>query len=193
MMKPPETKRSPKLDRTVIDSKPNPFDDGESTQVERIKLEPGLKIEQYELIRELGRGGMGQVFLARDTRLGRRVAMKFMTSSSKRFTERWLAEAHATARCNHENIVSIYDPDDYLGMPYMVLEYIEGTTLAKLMGDRRMPANRTIELIVPVVRALVRAHETNIIHRDLKPENIVVTKAGTVKVLDFGVAKFHSE
>jgi len=183
------SKRPAKLDRTVIDSGTNQFEEHESTQAEPIRLEPGLKIEQYELIRELGRGGMGQVFLARDTRLGRRVAMKFMTSSSPRFAQRWLAEAHATARCNHENIVSIYDADDHLGIPYMVLEYIEGTTLAKLMGDKRLPTNRTIELIVPVVRALVRAHETKIIHRDLKPENIVVTKSGTVKVLDFGVAK----
>jgi serine/threonine protein kinase len=187
------SKRAAKLDRTVIDSGVNPFEEGESTQVEQIKLQAGLKIRQYELIRELGRGGMGQVFLARDTRLGRRVAMKFMTSSSPRFAQRWLAEARATARFSHENIVAIYDTDEHIGMPYMVLEYIEGTTLAKLMGDRRMPPNRAIELMVPVVRALVAAHDANIIHRDLKPDNIVVTKSGTVKVLDFGVAKLFSD
>jgi len=184
-------RRSAKLDRTVIDGGAHAFGD-DVLHGEPVKLEPGAKIQQYELIRELGRGGMGQVFLARDTRLGRRVAMKFMTSSSQRFTKRWLAEARATARFSHENIVAIYATDDHLGLPYMVLEYIEGTTLKYVMSDRRLPANRTIELIVPVVRALVAAHDAGIVHRDLKPENIVVTKAGTVKVLDFGVAKLAS-
>jgi serine/threonine protein kinase len=185
-------KRSPKLDRTVIDSV-NPFEDAESTQVEKVKLEPGVRIEHYELIRELGRGGMGQVFLARDTRLGRRVAVKLMTSTSPRVAQRWLAEARATAKFSHENIVALHDIGEHAGMPYMVLEYIEGTTLGKVAGDRRLTANRTIELMVPVVRALVAAHEANLIHRDLKPENIVVTKAGTVKVLDFGVATLFSD
>ena len=186
-------KRSPKLDRTLIDSRPNPFAEQESTQVEQLALEAGLKIAHYELIRELGRGGMGQVFLARDTRLGRRVAMKFLASTSPRVAQRWLAEARATAKCNHENIIALHDIGEYAGTPYMVLEYIEGTTLGKLKGDKRMPANRAIELMVPVARALVAAHEANIVHRDLKPENIVVTKAGTVKVLDFGVSTLFAD
>jgi serine/threonine protein kinase len=185
-------KRSPKMDRTVIDASSTSGFEDEGTAVETVQLVPSVRIEQYELIRELGRGGMGQVFLARDTRLGRHVAMKFMQSTSPRFAQRWLAEAHATARCHHENIVTIFGADNFAGMPYMVLEYIEGTTLKKLRGDRRMAPNRTIELMVPVVRALARAHEEKIIHRDLKPENIVVTKSGTVKVLDFGVAKLAS-
>ena len=160
------------------------------TSVDQIKIGPGLRIEQYELIRELGRGGMGQVFLARDNKLGRRVAMKFLSASgNKRFTERFLVEARATARCHHENIVAIYEVDEYLGLPYMVLEYVEGTTLSKLMADKRMPVGRTVELIVPVLKALAAAHAASIIHRDLKPENIVVTGGGQVKVLDFGVAK----
>ncbi|MGE5181753.1 MAG: protein kinase domain-containing protein [Acidobacteriota bacterium] len=181
-----------KIDRTVIDPKAPEAGDGK-TQVDPIKLAPGLRIEQYELIRELGRGGMGQVFLARDNRLGRRVAMKFLSSGSRKHTERFLVEARATARCSHENIVVIHDVDQYLGKPYMVLEYVEGTTLGKLMAERRLPVGRTIELIVPVVRALARAHEANIVHRDLKPENIIVTATGTVKVLDFGIAKLASQ
>jgi serine/threonine protein kinase len=172
------------LDRTTIDP---PKED--RTQVEAIKLQAGLRIEQYELIRELGKGGMGQVFLARDTKLGRRVAIKFLAAKSKRFTERFLVEARATARCSHENIVVIHEVDEYLGMPYMVLEYVEGATLGAMIREKRMPAGRAVELTVPVVKALARAHEMNIVHRDLKPENIVVTAAGTVKVLDFGIAK----
>ena len=177
------------LDRTVIDPQQPPE---EATAVDQVKLGPGLRIEQYELIRELGRGGMGQVFLARDTKLGRRVAIKFLAAKSKRFTERFLVEAKVTARVSHENIVAIYGVDEFLGLPYMVLEYVEGTTIGQLIENRRLPLARTVELIVPVVRALVRAHESNIIHRDLKPDNVIVTGAGTVKVLDFGVAKLFT-
>jgi serine/threonine protein kinase len=176
------------LDRTTIDPPKLP----EDKAVEPVKLAPGLRIEQYELIRELGKGGMGQVFLARDNRLGRRVAIKFLAAKSKRFTERFLVEARATARCSHENIVVIHDVDEYLGLPYMVLEYVEGTTLGALIRDRRIAPGRAVELIVPVVKALARAHEANIVHRDLKPDNIVVTAAGTVKVLDFGIAKLFA-
>jgi len=198
--------RRPGLERTEIDAdrpiavasegviaeERMPVEPGGRGEPAPLHLGPGVRIEQYELIRELGRGGMGQVFLARDTRLGRRVAMKFLVASSPRFTERFKVEARATARCSHENIVVIHDVDEYDGMPYMVLEYVEGTTLKKLMADKRLPVGRAIELIVPVVRALARAHEANIIHRDLKPENILVTLSGTIKVLDFGIAKLFS-
>ena len=155
-------------------------------------LAAGARIRQYELIRELGRGGMGSVFLARDTRLGRRVAVKFVTGGSGEHAERFLAEARATARCNHENIVIIHEVDTIEGQPYMVLEYLEGATLAKVIGGRQVGIAQTLELIVPVVRALARAHEFGIVHRDLKPENIFVTNAGTIKVLDFGIAKLFA-
>jgi len=186
-------RRRPGLERTEIDvDRPIAVANPGVIAEEPMELGPGVRIEQYELIRELGRGGMGQVFLARDTRLGRRVAMKFLAANSPRFTERFLVEARATARCSHENIVVIHDVDEYQGVPYMVLEYVEGTTLKRLLEERRLPVGRAVELIVPVVRALARAHEANIIHRDLKPENILVTAAGTIKVLDFGIAKLFS-
>jgi hypothetical protein len=180
-----------KLDRTLIDPRrPEPEPDSPCHDVE---LAPGLRIEQYELIRELGRGGMGQVFLARDNRLGRRVAIKFLLAgASRKIVERFLVEARVTASLSHENIVTLYEVDQYLGLPYMVLEYVEGTTLAKLIEGRRVPAGRAIGLVVPVVKALARAHADNIVHRDLKPDNIVVTATGTVKVLDFGVAKLFA-
>ena len=178
------------MDRTLIDAHHN-FDEP-ATSVDTVKLAPGVRIEQYELIRELGRGGMGQVFLARDNKLGRRVAIKFLISGQKRFGERFRIEARATAQCSHEHIVTLYEIDEYVGLPYMVLEYVEGTTLARMMENRRLPVARTVELIMPVVRALAHAHAANIVHRDLKPENIIVTAAGTVKVLDFGVAKLFA-
>ncbi len=172
------------LDRTVIDAK-RP---GATVEEPKLQLTPGLRIKHYELIRELGRGGMGQVYLARDTRLGRRVAMKFLGTSSTKLSERFLVEARATARCSHENIVVIHEVELFRGLPYMVLEYVEGTQLSKVMAGRRVPLGRMIELVVPVAKALAHAHAANIVHRDLKPENIVVTLQGTVKVLDFGIA-----
>ncbi len=150
---------------------------------------PGTLIEHYEIIRELGHGAMGRVYCARDTKLGRRVAIKFVMSGSTRFTHRFLREARATARCQHENIVVVHAVDEYGGLPYLVLEYLEGPSLAKVIRGRTLPPARCVELVTPVVRALVHAHDFGIVHRDLKPANIVVTNGGSVKVLDFGIAK----
>ncbi|HTM20456.1 MAG TPA: serine/threonine-protein kinase, partial [Kofleriaceae bacterium] len=154
-----------------------------------VNLAPGTRIHQYELIRELGRGGMGCVYVARDTKLGRRVAMKFLLNASKSVADRFLVEARATARCNHENIVIIHEVNEHDSRPYMVLEFLEGQTLRGAMERGPLPVLRAVELMIPVARALVRAHETGILHRDLKPENIFLTGAGLVKVLDFGIAK----
>ncbi|WNG63109.1 protein kinase [Archangium gephyra] len=152
-------------------------------------LRPGTRIQHYELIRELGSGGMGTVFLARDTRLGRRVAIKFLHTQDADVTKRFILEARTTARCSHENIVIIYEVGESQAGPFMVLEFLEGQPLMKVMGKQRLPPSRAVELMVPVVRALACAHEQGIVHRDLKPENIVVTNAGAIKVLDFGIAK----
>lgn len=152
-------------------------------------LQPSSQTNHYELIRELGRGAMGTVYLARDTKLGRLVAIKFLNGYNEVSAERFIAEARMTAQCQHENIVVIHDVDKFQGQPYMVLEYLEGQSLRRLLQGRRIPVTRAVELIVPVVRALQRAHEFNIVHRDLKPDNIIVTDTGTVKVLDFGIAK----
>jgi serine/threonine protein kinase len=181
---PPEGRGSP----------PPKADSASSTAPRRMGLKdrfkPGTHINQYEIIRELGSGGMGTVYLARDTRLGRRVAIKFLQASNAELTQRFILEAQATARCSHENIVIIYEVGEYQGNPFMVLEYLQGQPLSQILkGQKRMPPGRAVELMVPVVRALVGAHEQGIVHRDLKPENILVTETGTIKVLDFGIAK----
>jgi serine/threonine protein kinase len=150
---------------------------------------PGTRIHQYELIRQLGKGGMGTVFLARDTRLGRRVAIKFLHSTNPEVTQRFILEARTTARCSHENIVIIYEVGEFQGSPFMVLEYLQGQPLNKAVGGQPLPPTRAVELMVPVVRALAAAHEQGIVHRDLKPDNIILTESGSIKVLDFGIAK----
>jgi len=151
---------------------------------------PGTRIGQYEIIRELGRGGMGAVYAARDTKLGRKVAIKFLSSNNPELTARFIVEARATARCSHENIIVIYEVGEHRGSPFMVLEYLQGAPLTQLVQEgRKLPAAQAIELMVPVVRALTVAHAHDIVHRDLKPDNIFVTDSGTVKVLDFGIAK----
>ncbi|WP_437975280.1 protein kinase [Sorangium sp. So ce295] len=165
----------------------------------------GSRIKHYEIIRKLGQGGMGVVFLARDTRLGRLVAIKLLLKLSGGGIKRFLAEARATARCRHEGIVVIHEVDEILGYPYLVLEYVNGPTLREWMKQRRhpgapdlsgvhtslapMPPAGVAELTIPVVRALVCAHELGIVHRDLKPENILLDDTGCIKVLDFGIAK----
>ncbi len=146
------------------------------------------QIGRFGLIRELARGGMGQVFLARDTKLGRKVAIKFLLHDDPNFVSRFVIEARATARCTHDNIVTIFEVGEHQGLPFMVLEYLEGKTLSQLL-ETRMAVRAFAELMVPVARALERAHEHGIVHRDLKPSNIFVTDRGSVKVLDFGVAK----
>ncbi|HXU04107.1 MAG TPA: serine/threonine-protein kinase, partial [Polyangia bacterium] len=156
-------------------------------------FQPGAQIRQYEIIRQLGQGGMGTVYLARDVRLGRRVAIKVLLARSATLTRDFLREARATASCEHENIVVIHEADEHEGTPYMVLEHLEGSNLRQAAGGRKLAPARAVELIVPVVRALVRAHARNIVHRDLKPENVFVTNGGAVKVLDFGIAALHAE
>ncbi len=171
--------------------------------------EADIHIGKYQLIRELGRGGMGSVHLARDTRLGRLVAIKFLTVDSRSLSQRFIAEARTTAQCNHENIVVLYEADEYEGQPYMVLEYLQGRSLAQLLNEQRtvnggdngghnggdhgtrqiLSVPRAVELMIPVLHALERAHNMGIVHRDLKPDNIMLTDSGSIKVLDFGIAK----
>jgi serine/threonine protein kinase len=154
-------------------------------------LASGARIGQYEIIRELGRGGMGAVYAARDTKLGRKVAIKVLSSNNNaELAARFIIEARATAQCSHENIVIIHEVGEHGGDPFMVLEYLQGAPLTQLLQDgRKLAPAQTIELMVPVVRALTVAHAHNIVHRDLKPDNIFVTDSGTIKVLDFGIAK----
>jgi serine/threonine protein kinase len=151
---------------------------------------PGVRINQYEMIKMIGEGGMGTVYLARDLRLGRRVAIKFLQSNQRELTQRFLVEARATARCQHENIVVIYEVGEHAGAPYMVLEFLNGKPLTgQIKSGGKLPYSRAVEVMVATLKALECAHGQGIVHRDLKPDNIFVTDGGTIKVLDFGIAK----
>src|SRR5262249_3572796 len=205
-----EEERAPKGPRTKTaeDGAQRPFFEPTpaKTALEKSPLGVGCTINHYEIIRKLGQGGMGAVFLARDTKLGRLVAIKVLLEHSGPRAGRFLIEARATARCKHENIVVIHEVNEIGGTPYMVLEYLEGRTLRAWMRSRARPdadqaldeegapaarvaPSLAVEVMIPVVRALACAHELGIVHRDLKPENIFITSAGRVVVLDFGIAK----
>lgn len=162
----------------------------DSTLPPAVHFAPGTALQQYEIIRLIGKGGMGEVYLARDTRLGRLVAIKFLLEHSGPAATRFLAEARTTAQCRHDNIVVIYDVGEFQNFPYMVLEYIQGQSLRGVMADRGKGIQAmAVDIMLPVVRALECAHAMGIVHRDLKPENILFSISGQIKVLDFGIAK----
>ena len=145
-------------------------------------LSSGEKLGPYEVVTLIGAGGMGQVYRARDPRLGRDVALKV---SSERFSERFEREARAVAALNHPNTCHLYD----VGPNYLVMELVEGPTLADRVRQGAVPLEETLTIAQQIADALEAAHEKGITHRDLKPGNIKIRPDGTVKVLDFGLAK----
>jgi hypothetical protein len=147
--------------------------------------------ERYEVIRKLGTGGMATVLLARDHHLERLVAIKLLLNDTREHRQRLFNEARITARCAHDNIVVVIEAgvDRDFG-PYIVLEYLHGRTLATLLeAAGRLAYPRAVEIVMPLLRALQRVHDLGIVHRDLKPENVFITDSGSIKLLDFGVAK----
>jgi serine/threonine protein kinase/tetratricopeptide (TPR) repeat protein len=153
---------------------------------------PGSKLGPYQLEWLLGEGGMGQVFRARDTRLGRSVAIKVIRSESAvraDFQLRFRREAQAVAALNHPHICTLYDVGEQDGFCYLVMEFVEGQTLAYRLREGPLPADQLLRRAVETAQALAAAHERGIIHRDLKPANLMLTSNG-IKVLDFGLAKF---
>lgn len=152
----------------------------------------GELIGPYKILRQLGKGGMGEVYLAEDTRLNRLVALKFFAD---RFVDNALArrqlvkEAQAVAMLEHPNICAVYGLEEADGHNFIVMQYVEGETLATILRGQRIDAARALNFAKQIVSALAEAHAHGIIHRDIKPQNIVVTTDGRVKVLDFGLAK----
>jgi serine/threonine protein kinase/tetratricopeptide (TPR) repeat protein len=152
----------------------------------------GTRLGPYEIVAPIGAGGMGEVYRARDTRLGRDVAIKVLPAELARDSERvkrFEKEARATGSLNHPNILAIHDVGLHEGSPYLVEELLEGQTLRGALRSGPLPARRAVEVAVQVAQGLAAAHGKGIVHRDLKPENLFITSEGHVKILDFGLAK----
>jgi eukaryotic-like serine/threonine-protein kinase len=169
------------------------FDDA---TVEMTGLTEGSMLGRYEIVRRLGEGGMGTVHLAKDTSLGRLVAVKVLNKRFERREEnvrRFIREAKAASALNHPNILTIFEIGEFDGSQYIVSEYIEGKTLRELLNTKRIEIPRIIDIAIQIASALEAAHKARIIHRDIKPENIILREDGYVKVLDFGLAKLLPE
>jgi eukaryotic-like serine/threonine-protein kinase len=159
-------------------------------------LAGGSRLGPYEILAPLGAGGMGEVYRARDTRLGREVAIKILATRHEvtpERRERFLQEARAASALNHPNIVALYDIGNDIGndggSDFLVMELVRGKTLDQLRGNRGLAVRDAIRYAIPLADALARAHTAGILHRDLKPSNIMVTDDGVPKILDFGLAK----
>jgi len=166
------------------------------------EVKAGQAIGHYEIVSALGRGGMGEVYLAQDTKLGRRVALKFMalafsedSDSARRFEQ----EARAASGLNHPNIVTIHEIGEVNNRRFIATEFIDGETLRQRLqpiatqadgGATRIETTEAISIAEQVASALAAAHASGIVHRDIKPENIMLRRDGIAKVLDFGLAKF---
>lgn len=151
---------------------------------------PPAKFEEYRLLRKVGKGGMGVVYLAHDTLLDRLVAVKFIQpmGSHSRVRKSFLVEARAAARLQHPNVVSIYRVGELDDRPFIISEYVRGTSLHKV--QRPMPWRQVLDIGIGLARGLAAAHRQGILHRDIKPANAILTEDGAVKLLDFGLAKF---
>ncbi|PYU85949.1 MAG: protein kinase, partial [Acidobacteria bacterium] len=155
-------------------------------------LKSGAHLGPYEILAPLGAGGMGEVYRARDSRLGREVAIKVLPESFSKDPDRlrrFEQEARAASQLNHPNIVTVHDFGTYEDAPYAVQELLEGETLGERLRTGALPASKAVECGIQVARGLAAAHEKGIVHRDLKPENLFLTSDDRVKIVDFGLAK----
>jgi eukaryotic-like serine/threonine-protein kinase len=155
----------------------------------------GKNLGPYEIISKIGHGGMGIVYLARDTRLDRQVALKMLPleyTGNMHYRERLKREARAAARLSNPGIATVYSLEEFDGSLCIVSEYVKGATLQKILLSGPLLPGKLIEIAIQIAGALAAAHEQGIVHRDLKPENVILADSGTVKILDFGLARFEA-
>lgn len=159
-----------------------------------VSLQPGAVLGPFQIIDRLGVGGMGEVYRALDTRLGRKVALKVLPRellSNQEGLARFALEARSASALNHPNIVTIFEVGRAESSPFLAMELIEGWTLRQLLDENPLPVKKALEIATQIASGLAKAHQAGIVHRDLKPENIMVSQDGFVKILDFGLAKLQ--
>jgi serine/threonine protein kinase len=155
-------------------------------------ISPGTRLGSYEITSLLGSGGMGEVYKAKDLKLGRDLAIKALRkelASDPERLRRFEQEARAASALDHPNIITIHDILESDGVHYIVMQYVEGKTLKEVLSKEPLQPKKLFELATQIAEGLTKAHSGGIIHRDLKPANLMVTKDGFVKILDFGLAK----
>src|SRR5215203_2044145 len=155
-------------------------------------LTPGTRLGHYELTSLLGKGGMGEVYLAEDVRLDRQVALKVLPAAvadDQDSLTRFIREARAASALNHPNIITIHDIGDAAGTHFIAYEFVDGRTLGEVARSGPLDAATAIDIGIQVASALDEAHRAGIVHRDLKPDNVMIRATGLVKLLDFGIAR----
>ena len=157
---------------------------------------PDTAISHYKIIRKIGAGGMGEVYLAQDTKLNRRVALKFLPvqyAEDQGLKARFMREAQAAAALNHPNVITIHEVAEHGSRPYIAMEYVEGRSLKDLIVAQRLPIQKVIDLAVQICQGLAKAHQSEIVHRDVKPQNVMIDRDGLVRICDFGLARVKRE
>jgi eukaryotic-like serine/threonine-protein kinase len=170
------------------------YSDDDKTQAVTV-LTRGTVIEHYRIIEKIGAGGMGEVYLAEDTKLNRNVALKFLSPhlcQDEACRQRFEREAQAAAKLDHPNIVTVYEVGEFQGRPFFAMQHIEGQSLRELIKGKELPIERVIELAIQICEGLYKAHQSGIVHRDVKPANILIDVEGRAKILDFGLASVAS-
>ncbi|MDQ3907652.1 MAG: serine/threonine protein kinase, partial [Acidobacteriota bacterium] len=153
---------------------------------------PNTRLGRYEIRSQIGAGGMGEVYLAQDTKLDRRVALKILPNdyaATKNHMRRFIQEAKAAAALNHPNIAHIYEIGEHEGTNFIAMEFVDGPTLRQLINSKQCGLPKLLRYLQHAAEGLAKAHAAGIVHRDLKPDNIMVTRDGHAKILDFGLAK----
>ena len=188
----PDTRAGPSIEERVagaVREKPDPEPPGDT----------GMKFGRYRVLREVGRGAMGVVYLARDDRIGRNVAVKVLhldprlsEEEKREISERFNREAHAAGMLSHPNIVTVYDVGEEEGIPYIAMEYLEGATLTEITAEGPLSISQATDIVSQVLSALSYAHGHEVVHRDIKPDNVFLLPDGRVKVADFGIARVSS-
>src|ERR1700722_303686 len=164
-------------------------------QNESLMLPAGSRFGRYEILGALGAGGMGEVYRARDPRLGRELAIKILSrklSDSKLDVKRFEREAGSASVLNHPNIVTIFELGQVESTYYIAMELVEGQLLRDMLRDGPIPLQTVMRIAAQIVDGLAKAHAAGVMHRDLKPENVMISRDGLVKILDFGLAKLVS-